>query len=190
MIHSLTHWLVHQLRDLALSALGIREDIRLVRRVGPELEEWRAARDEMTFDDLCPFFTEAELIEGDLVAPEATTQPLTPNMDAERNFKPIGNPGAVAKEVPYGSPCRHCGKSITNTYALTLYGYPGVFCSSACIDARFPAPLPISGPEYEEWRERAGFKDVPYARKRFVEHKKKRELTSFEAARAQEGWFV
>lgn len=92
MIKSLAHWLTHQLRDLALSALGIREEVRLVRRIGPELEEWRQARDEMTFDELCPAVTDAELIEDHVDATATTkpltdvaTQPLTPHLDRAVN---------------------------------------------------------------------------------------------------------
>lgn len=72
MIRGAAYWLVTQLRELALGALGIREEIRLVRHVGTELEEWRAARDADTVDDLCPPFEAVDV--------EATTQIVCPSL--------------------------------------------------------------------------------------------------------------
>lgn len=125
MIASIAHWLIHQLREAALTALGIREEVRLVRYIGPELEEWRKERDGLSFDELCPVITDAELIEDEFVAAhdattkqlaeptELRTEPLTPFVDAllrdpDADIKPLvrwdGSIEIAASDVRPGTP--------------------------------------------------------------------------------------
>lgn len=143
MIRALAHWLTAQARNVALDALGIREEVRFIRQHRREIEELRDLRDDAVdvLEMLAPRIPTGEMEAaptGEVVPELAKTRRACP--------PPPANEEPVTRPVRERDPMRAADEKLGD-FIRTL---PGVYVNVVVPSGGYPPPVtsrPLPPPE-------------------------------------------